>query len=165
MVCISTGVCQLTLPQSSDATAPPLLVNQVFRAVVLPAPSHSTVMFFAGDVMAGPSVSTIATVACAVAVRPQASVAVKVTRAGTSGASVAQTGKVVGIRNSATANITGNTIACTVQPRLNLAVRIIRVITFDRQVLWIHRPGWVGGVLNGKDGPSGWRCYRRHLLL
>ena len=33
-----------TLPQTSEAVAPPLLSNQFCKAVVFPAPSHSTVI-------------------------------------------------------------------------------------------------------------------------
>ena len=34
---------QVTAPHASDADAPPLVDNHVFKAAVLPAPSHSTV--------------------------------------------------------------------------------------------------------------------------
>jgi hypothetical protein len=68
-----------TLPHASDARAPPLLLSQAFKAVVLPAPSHSTVRLLACVSMVGAVVSSIVNVAVVELLLPQLSVAVKVT--------------------------------------------------------------------------------------
>jgi hypothetical protein len=72
---------QVTLPQSSDAMAPPLLANHALSAAVFPDPSHSTVSSEASVSMLGGVVSSIVKVAVVVVVKRQASVAVKVTTA------------------------------------------------------------------------------------
>ena len=50
-----------TMPQASDAIAPPLLPSQVFKAAVFPAPSHSTVRSLAEVVMVGELLSSTVT--------------------------------------------------------------------------------------------------------
>jgi hypothetical protein len=49
---------QVTAPHASAAEAPPLLDSQVFKADVLPAPSHSTVSSEADVEIKGAVVST-----------------------------------------------------------------------------------------------------------
>ena len=73
------SLVQVMVPHSSSAVAPPLLVNQAFRAVVLPAPSHSTVSSVAPAVRVGAVVSSMVNVAVVDAALPQSSVAVKIT--------------------------------------------------------------------------------------
>ena len=73
------SLLQVMVPHSSSAVAPPLLVNHAFRAVVLPAPSHSTVSSVAPAVRVGAVVSSMVNVAVVEAALPQSSVAVKIT--------------------------------------------------------------------------------------
>ena len=73
------SLLHVMVPHSSSAVAPPLLVNQAFRAVVLPAPSHSTVSSVAPAVRVGAVVSSMVNVAVVDAALPQSSVAVKMT--------------------------------------------------------------------------------------
>src|SRR6185369_14045067 len=71
---------QVTLPLHwSLATAPPWAESQLFNAVVLPLPSHSTVWLVACWLNTGATVSWIVKVAVLPLVLPQASIAVKVT--------------------------------------------------------------------------------------
>ena len=70
---------QVTPPQTSLASAPPLSASQAAKAAVLPMPSHSTVSSEAAVSMSGLVVSTIVNVAEHVLVLPQSSVAVNVT--------------------------------------------------------------------------------------
>ena len=68
----------VTSPQSSVALAPPLLANQVFKAVVFPDPSDSTVSSLACVSMVGSvESSTVMTWTCGVSF-PQSSTAVYV---------------------------------------------------------------------------------------
>src|SRR5690606_25124694 len=63
----------------SLATAPPLVNNQLVRAVVLPKPSHSTIISCAATSSTGAVVSTMVKVACVLLLLPHSSLAVKVT--------------------------------------------------------------------------------------
>ncbi len=55
-----TALCdQITSPQSSDALAPPLFVNQVFNDDVFPAPSHCTISSTGSTSIKGDVVSWI----------------------------------------------------------------------------------------------------------
>ena len=56
-----------------------MLFSHALNSVMLPAPSHSTVLFAAWAVMVGAVVSSIVKVADVVLVLPAASVAVKTT--------------------------------------------------------------------------------------
>ena len=71
---------QVTLPQTSEAVAPPLFANQACKAAVLPSPSHSTVISEAG-VISGLVVSSIVNVADVLDALPQSSEAVNTTKA------------------------------------------------------------------------------------
>ena len=73
------SLVQVMVPHSSSAVAPPLLVNQLLKAAVFPAPSHSTVWSVAPAVRVGAVVSSMVNVAVVEAVLPQSSVAVKIT--------------------------------------------------------------------------------------
>ena len=70
---------QVTPLQMSEATAPPLLDSQAFRAAVLPVPSHSTVWLEASVSMLGSTLSSMVKVSVMVLAFMQSSMAVNVT--------------------------------------------------------------------------------------
>jgi len=70
---------QVTEEQASEATAPPLELNQACNAAPFPFPSHSTVKSEAAVEICGLVVSCIVKVAVEVSKFPQESVAVKIT--------------------------------------------------------------------------------------
>jgi uncharacterized membrane protein YagU involved in acid resistance len=76
----SKSLVHVTLPEHiSVALDPAWFANHAPNADWLPAPSHSTVVSRAGDVIVGGVVSTIVNVAAVVLLLPQASVAVNIT--------------------------------------------------------------------------------------
>jgi len=72
---------QVTIPQLSVATAPPLAASHAFNWAVLPVPSQSTVRSEAGVLTTGAVLSMMVKVALVVEVFPHSSVAEKVTNA------------------------------------------------------------------------------------
>ena len=78
-VAVAESSLQLTEPVAVEAEAPPFAAIHNWNSAVLPAPSQFTVSFAAGVPITGGSESVSCQKASAVAVLPQASVAVNVT--------------------------------------------------------------------------------------
>ena len=73
------SLVHVTLPHTSEASAPPLSASQAVNSALFPEPSHSTVSSAADVSMLGSVVSSMVNVPDVVVALPHASVAVKVT--------------------------------------------------------------------------------------